>query len=68
MGCTSAAFNSYMQQNAYHRNMKCIFEDLLPWYCYATKANNRTIRSHVSQPASAGIEAILVNWEVITAC
>jgi len=33
-----SAFNSYMRQNAYHRNLKCIFEDLLPCYCYATKA------------------------------
>jgi len=33
-----SAFNSYMRQNAYQRNLKCIFEDLLPCYCYATKA------------------------------
>jgi len=46
-----------MPQNAYHRNSKCIFEDLLPCYCYATKANSRTIRSPVSQPASGGKEA-----------
>jgi len=34
----TSAFNSYMRQNAYHRNLKCIFEDLLPYYCYATVA------------------------------
>jgi len=37
-----SAFNSYMRQNTYHSNFKCIFEDLLPCYCYATKANIRT--------------------------
>jgi len=56
-----SAFSSYMRQNAFHRNLKCIFEGLLPCYCYATKANSRIIRSRVSQPASAGKEADLVN-------
>jgi len=55
-------FSSYMRQNAYHPNFKCIFEDLLPCYCYATKANSRTIRSPVSQPASAGKEADYGKW------
>jgi len=55
-----SAFNSYMQQNAYYRNSKYIFEDLLPCYSYATKANSRTIRSRGSQSASAGKEANLV--------
>jgi len=50
-------FNCYMQQSktpACHVNLKGIFEGLLPCYCYATKANSRTIRSRVSQLASAG--------------
>ena len=37
-------------------------------YCYATKASSTTIRSRVSQPASAGKEADLVNCKLITAC
>ena len=63
-----SAFISYMRQNACHRNMKCIFEDLLPCYCCATKANSRTIRSRVSQSASADREANLMNFKLITAC
>jgi len=63
----SWATNSCMRQNAYHLNLKCIFEYLLPCYCYATKANSRTIRLQVSQPASAGREANLVNCQLITA-
>jgi len=62
-----SAFNSYMRYNASHRNLKYIFEYLLPCYCYATKANSRTIRSQVSQPAAAGREANLVNFKLITA-
>jgi len=42
-----SSFNSCLRQNAYHRNFKSIFEELLPCYCYATKANSRTIRSPV---------------------
>jgi len=57
-----------MRQNAYYRDLKCIFEDLLPLYCYATKANSRTIRSRVSQPASAGKESDLVNCKLPTGC
>jgi len=53
----SAFSSSNMRQNAHHRNLKCIFEDLLTCYCYATIANSGTIRSRVSQPASAGKEA-----------
>ena len=34
----TSAVNRNMRQNAYHRNLKCIFEDLLPCYCYATEA------------------------------
>jgi len=34
------AFNTYTRQNAYHRNLKYIFEYLLSCYCYATKANS----------------------------
>jgi len=26
------------EQNAYHRDLKCMFEDMLPCYCYTTKA------------------------------
>jgi len=37
------------KQNACHRDLNCIFENLLPCYCYATKANSRTIRSGVLQ-------------------
>jgi len=59
-------FNSHMRQSAYYRNFKCIFEDLWPCYCYVTKANNRTNRSPVSQPASAGKEADSVNCKLIT--
>jgi len=36
-----SALNSCMRQTAYHRNNKCIFKDLLPCYCCATKANSR---------------------------
>ena len=37
---TKSSFNSYMRQNANHlRNLKCIFEGLLPCYCWATKVN-----------------------------
>jgi len=63
-----SAFNSYMRQNAFHHDLKCIFENLLSCYCYATKANNKTTRSRASQPASAGKEANLVNCKLITAC
>jgi len=42
-----------MRQNAYDRNVKWTFEDLLPCYCYAIKTNDRTIRSQALQPASA---------------
>jgi len=49
-----SAFNSLMQQNACHSNIKWTFADLLPWYFYAIKTNNRTIRSRLSQPTSAG--------------
>jgi len=48
------AFNSLMQQNACYRNLKWTVAGLLPRYCYAVKTNSRTIRSRLSQPASAG--------------
>jgi len=32
-----SAFNSDMRQNAYYRNLKRTFADLLPCYCYVTK-------------------------------
>jgi len=44
----------HMWQNAYYRNLKLTFEDLLPCYSYAIKTKSTTIRSQVSQPASAG--------------
>ena len=62
------AFNSYIRHNAYCRNLMCIFEDLLPCYCHARKANSRTIRSRVPQPASAGKEADLVNCKQAHNC
>jgi len=48
------AFNSMMQQNACYLNIKWTFADLLPCYYYAIKTNSRTIRTRLSQPASAG--------------
>ena len=33
----TSVFNSLMQQNACHRNIKLTFADLLPCYCYANK-------------------------------
>ena len=38
------ALHGHMRKNAYFRNSKWTFEDLLPCYCYATKTHNRTIR------------------------
>jgi len=57
------AFNSHMQQNAYCGNLS---EPLLPCYCYAIKANFKTILPQVSQPASAGNAADLVNCKLIS--
>ena len=48
-----SAFNSQMRQNACYRNLKWTFEYLLSCYRYETKNSIRTIRSQVSQPASA---------------
>ena len=56
-----SAFNSYMRQNGHYRNLKCTFENMLPCYCDATKANSGTIRSRVSQPAFAAKGANWVN-------
>jgi len=44
----------HMRENAYYCNLKWTFEDLVPCYCYAIKANSKTIRSQVPQPASTG--------------
>ena len=63
-----SAFSSYLRQNPCYGDSRCIFENLLPCYCYATKANSITIRSRVSQPASASKEANLVNGKLMTAC
>jgi len=41
-------------QNAHCRHLRSTFEDLLPAYCYAIKANSRTVCSHISPLASAG--------------
>ena len=41
----------HMPSNAYYRNLKWTFEDLLPCYCYAIKNNSGTV---CSQVASAG--------------
>jgi len=57
-----SAFNSHMQQNAYCRN----FEPLLPYYCYAIKANFKTILPQVSQSGSAGNVADLMNCKLIS--
>ena len=57
-----SAFSSHMQQNAYF----CNFEPLLPCYCYAIKANFKTILPQVSQPASVGNVADLVNCKLIS--
>jgi len=58
-----SAFNSHMQQNAYYHNLS---EPLLPCYCYAIKTNFKTILPQVSQPASAGSVADLVNCKLIS--
>jgi len=50
----TSAFNSLMQQNACHSNIKWTFADLLPCYCYAIKTNSRKIRSRHSQSTSTG--------------
>ena len=42
------------------------FEPLLPGYCYVIKANFKTILLQVSQPASAGNVADLVNCKLIS--
>ena len=42
------------------------FEPLLLCYCYAIKANFKTILPQVSQPASAGNVADLVNCKLIS--
>jgi len=34
----------HIRQNAYYRNLKRTFEDLLPCYCYAIKTKSTTIR------------------------
>jgi len=52
-----------MQQNAYRCNLS---EPLLPCYCYAIKANFKTILPQVSQPASVGNVADLVNCKLIS--
>ena len=57
-GGTNVRFVPRADAHAYHRNFKCIFEDLLPCYCYETKVNIRTIRSRVSLPAPAVKEGI----------
>ena len=51
----------------YCRNLEVNFEDLLPCYCYATRANSRTKCTQVSQSAFAGKGADLVNCKLITA-
>jgi len=49
----TSVFSSHMRQNAYYRNLKWTFEDLLPCYCYAIKTKSKTIRLLVWQPAFA---------------
>ena len=43
----------HMRQNGSYCNLKWTFDDMLPYYCDATKANSRTIPSRLSQPAFA---------------
>jgi len=57
-----SAFKSHMHQNACCRN----FEPLLACYCYALMAIFQTIPPQVSQPASAGSVADLVNCKLIS--
>ena len=59
--CLRLIATSTRDKKANHRDLQRIFEYLLQCYCYATKANSRTVRSRVSQSASAGKEADLVN-------
>jgi len=47
-------FTSDLRQNACYRNLKWIFEDLLPCFSYAIKPSSGTFRLQVSEPASAG--------------
>jgi len=65
-----SAFNSYMRQNAYHLNFKCILEDLLPSYCYVTKANSKQFAHKFRNLPlhSAGKEEDSVNCKRIAAC
>jgi len=64
--CLRLIATSTRDKKANHRDLQRIFEYLLQCYCYATKANSRTVRSRVSQSASAGEEADLVNCKLIT--
>jgi len=59
--CLRLIATSTCDKKANHRDLQRIFEYLLQCYCYATKANSRTVRSRVSPSASAGEEADLVN-------
>jgi len=45
--------NTRMRQNTCYRNLKWTRGDSLPCYCYAIKANSRTMYTQVSQLASA---------------
>jgi len=49
-----SAFNSCMRLSTFYNYLNWTFENLLPGYCYTIETNDRTIRSLVSQPASAG--------------
>ena len=49
--------HGHMLHNAYYRNLKRTLQDLLRCYCYAIKPNSQSIRSQVSQTASAVKEA-----------
>ena len=59
-----SAFNRHIQQNAYYRKFSGAFEDLLPIYCYAIKANSKPI---LSQPPLQEKERTGVNCKLITA-
>jgi len=53
-GKTHSGNPGHMRKNAFYRNLKGTFEDLLPCYCCAIKNNSRTVREQSSQSVPAG--------------
>jgi len=64
--CQDVCVQQLHAAKRYCRKLKRTFENLSPCYCYATKANSRTMRSQVSLSAFAGKAADLVNCKLIT--